>query len=149
MFIVRIFTFLVIGINLCSVLVSEAADTGVPEVVTAGIDAYIKSGSGAAIEAWIKGSAVESNRQQRDQIAKTIQQVETLYGKMLGWELVRVVPITASCRRVYGALKYEKGPLWTVFDCYKSNAWILADVQFHTEAKEVLPASILSGGTAQ
>jgi len=145
----RILTIVVIGINLCSALVSGAANTDVPDVVTAGIDAYTKSGSGAAVEAWIKGSAVESNRKLRDQIANTLQQAEILYGKILGWELVRVVPITASCWRVYAALKYEKGPLWAAFDCYKSNAWILADVQFHTSAKEVLPASILSGGTSQ
>jgi len=143
---IRIFTILIIVINLCSVLVSGAADTKVPDVVTAGIDAYMKSGSRAAIEAWIKGSAVETDRRLRDQIANTLQQTEMLYGKLLGWELVRVVPITASFRRVYAALKYERGPLWAAFDCYEANAWILADVQFHTSAKEVLPTSILSGG---
>jgi hypothetical protein len=57
----RILTIVVIGINFCSVLVSGAANIDVPDVVTEGINAYTKSGLSAAVEAWIKGSAVGSN----------------------------------------------------------------------------------------
>lgn len=122
------------------------AESDMPAVVTDGLAAYEKSGGKEAMAIWLKGSPVENDAATKGSINGYMANIETSYGKMIGYEIIRVVPISPSCRRVYLVIKHEKGPVFYAFDCYKANGdWIVPTIDFNTRPKEVLPSQILSG----
>ncbi len=124
---------------------APAAAPAVPEVVTKGFEAYKKS-SADAINAWYVGSPMEKNSEARLTFGNNLANFEKGYGKYLGWELVKVVPITASTEIVYAVIKYEKGPIWVAFDCYKAaDQWVLPSIRLQTNAQGLLPPSLLGG----
>jgi hypothetical protein len=128
---------------------SEEKEANVPDVVTAGITAYEKGTADAAVDAWIRGSAIEHDPTQRDALVNGLKNIQKLYGGWVGWELIRVVKFSPSCWRVYGVLKYERGPAYVFFDCYKTSDWILNDLEFNVAADKLLPAGLLAGQATQ
>jgi hypothetical protein len=126
---------------------AQAADrsTDVPRIVTAGFAAYESKGSRAALAAWLEGSPV-SNPATTEQMVASLAPVEAAYGNVIGHETLRVVPVSASVRRVYGIIRYERGPLFIAFDCYWTGKdWIIPMFLTNTKAAEILPASLLAG----
>jgi hypothetical protein len=113
-----------------------------PEVIGRGFDAYLKSGAGAAFDEWNIYSDSESKR---SKALATFQQVETAFGKLIGWELIRVVTLSDSVCCVYLTAKYQQGPLFMAFDCYKSKEWSVVKANANSDPTEVLPGNILGG----
>jgi hypothetical protein len=124
---------------------SEDKEVSVPDVVTAGVTAYEKGTADAAVDAWIRGSAIEHDSKQRDALVNGLKNIQRLYGGWTGWELIRVVKFSPSCWRVYGVVKYERGPAYVRFDCYKTGDWILNDFEVNVAADKLLPAGLLAG----
>jgi len=119
--------------------------SGTPDIVSNGLNAYLKSGAKAALDIWIKGSVRESDSETRIKFLNAMIELETSYGKMIGWELIRVVTITPSTRWVYGVAKFEKGPVWMSFQCYNpAGHWILPGFDLNTKASVILPPDLLS-----
>jgi hypothetical protein len=56
-----------------------------------------------------------------------------------------VIKFSPSCWRVYGVVKYERGPAYVLFDCYKTSDWILNDFEVNVSADKLLPAGLLAG----
>jgi hypothetical protein len=56
-----------------------------------------------------------------------------------------VAPLSASTRRVYAAMKFEKGVAWMFFDCYQTggSGWIITTLDFYTKANIILPPNLL------
>jgi len=75
---------------------------------------YSQYGAKSALSVWLKGSALEN-----DFSADGFTQIEKSYGRMIGYETIRVVPVSASMQRVYILIKYQRGPVYVSFDCYK------------------------------
>jgi len=124
---------------------APATAPAVPDIVTKGFDAYKKS-SADAIDTWFLGSPMEKDVQARVTVAGNLGNFEKVYGAYLGWELIKVVPITASTEIVYAVAKFEKGPLWIAFNCYKAaDQWTLPSIRLNQSAENILPQSILSG----
>ena len=121
------------------------AQNEAPDVVKRGFDAYLKSGAQAGIDEWIKGSPVQNDQSGRLQLVGGLTTIESAYGNFTGWELIRVVILSASTRRVYVVAKYEKGPLFMSFDCFKSTEWIIPTLDLNTKANLVLPSNLLGG----
>ncbi len=113
-----------------------------PEVIGRGFDAYLKSGAGAAFDEWKIYSDSEAKR---SNALAMFQQVETALGKLTGWELIRVVTLSDSVCRVYLAAKYQQGPVFMAFDCYKTKEWSVVKANANTDPTEVLPGNILGG----
>jgi hypothetical protein len=124
---------------------SEDKEANLPNVVTAGVTAYEKGTADAAVDTWIRGSAIEHDPKQRDILVNSLKNIQRLYGGCIGWELIRVVKFSPSCRRVYGVVKYERGPAYVLFDCYKTSDWILNDLEVNVAADKLLPAGLLAG----
>jgi hypothetical protein len=121
-------------------------ETDIPPIVTDGLAAYEKSSGKEAMAIWLKGSAVENDAATKGNINGYIANIETSYGKMIGYEIICVVPFTPSCRRVYVLVKHERGPTYYAFDCYKAEQnWIIPTVELNTRPKEVLTSQMLSG----
>ena len=128
-------------------LSAQAAErpTDVPPIVTAGLTAYKAEGSRAALAVWLKGSPV-ANPATTEQMIASLTPIEAAYGSVLGHEILRVVPLSASVRRIYAIVRYERGPLFMSFDCYHTaGGWIIPTFLTNTRAAEILPASMLSG----
>lgn len=117
----------------------------VPRIVSAGFAAYESNDSRAALAVWLAGSPV-SNPATTEQMVASLAPIEAAYGRVIGHEILRVVSVSPSLRRVYAVVRYERGPLFVLFDCYRtSNDWIIPMFLTNTKASDILPASLLSG----
>ena len=136
---------LVIVVALPSGAQAVERPTDVPRIVTAGFAAYERNGSRAALAVWLEGSPV-SNPATTEQMIASLAPIDAAYGSVIGHEIVRVVPVTPSLRRVYAIMRYEHGPLFMSFDCYRTGTdWIIPMFLTNTRATEILPASLLAG----
>lgn len=123
-----------------------AQDKNIPPVVAKGFLAFQKNGSLAAIDAWLAGSARETDDDFQDQVAARMNRVQGFFGRPMGFETIRVVPLSPSTQRVYVAAKFEKGVAWMSFNCFKPDKeWIITRLDFQTNANVVLPPNILGG----
>ena len=139
-------TIILALLSLCSITTVAFAETDVPSIVTDGLKAFQKSGGKAGLAAWLKGSPVENDTTTSIGMSGLLSQVETAYGKMIGFEPVRVVSLSPSVRRVYLIMRFEKGPLYASFDCYKpAEVWIIPQVDFNTKASLVFPPALIAG----
>ena len=121
-------------------------DPSIPTVVVKGFEIYQRDGTLAAVNSWFAGSARETEGGLQDEAVDRLNRVSTWLGSMFDYELVRSVPLSASTRRVYLAVKYQKGVAWMWFDCYRpGEQWIVTRFDFSTNANNVLPENILGG----
>jgi len=124
--------------------IAIAATPEVPPIVTAGLEAYQKSGFKAALDLWMKGSPMESDKTSLVNITGAIASIETAYGKMTGYEVVKTFSLSPSTLRVYLVINYEKGPLFASFYCYKSkDGWIIPKFLCHTDVERIFPESLM------
>jgi len=64
---------------------------------------------------------------------------------VLGFETIRIVPVSPSLQRVYVLLKYERGPAYLSFDCYKPDAnWIIPRMNYDIKPEAILPERLLA-----
>ena len=138
---VAVFLHFIIG----GTVFADDKEADVPGIVTAGVTAYEKGTADTAVDTWIKGSAIEHDPKERDLLVNGLKNIQRLYGGCIGWEPVRVVKLSPSCWRVYGVLKYERGPAYVRFDCYKTSDWILNDFEVDVAADKLFPAGFLTG----
>jgi hypothetical protein len=125
---------------------SASSAEDVPKLVTSGLDTYKTTGSGEAFAIWLKGSPLETDKTAMTSLKDSFTQVETMYGKMIGYDVLRTVRISSRTNRIYAEIQYEKGPLFLYMDCYRSlNGWIVAMMKFNTDADRVLANESLSG----
>lgn len=134
---------------LCVALFVSSAAFGqavnVPPIVARGFDELKTNGSLAAMAVWMAGSSREFDQDQEVATGR-LNQIQGRRGRMLGHEIVRVVPLSPSTARVYAVVKYEKGIAWMSFDCYLAEKdWIIDRFDFSTNANQILPPNILSG----
>ena len=120
---------------------SAFAELEPPAIVTDGLNAYWRNGGKAALSVWVQGSSLES-----DLPADAFSGIEKAYGRMIGFETIRVVPVAPSMERVYVLVKYERGPAYFSFDCYKAETnWIIPIMSYNTKPAAVLPERMLVG----
>lgn len=114
-----------------------------PKIVINGMEAYKTNGFGGAFDIWLKGSPLENDKKTMTNLKGALTEIETMYGKMKGYEVLRVVKISSSTIRTYAEIRYEKGPLFLYMDCYKTaSGFIVPMMRFHTESEKVLPQDI-------
>ena len=130
----------------CIIASSALAQKDIPNILTEGLNALQNTGGKAAVAVWHKGSPMENNASATASNERFLAEIEGDYGKMVGFELIRIVPLSPSCEWVYIVIKYEKGPVYGAFNCYKgSKGWVIPTYGLHTRASEVLPINLLSG----
>ncbi|MCG6918143.1 MAG: hypothetical protein LJE89_11440 [Deltaproteobacteria bacterium] len=115
-----------------------------PKIVTSALETYKRTGFDEAFKIWMNGSPLENDKTSLMNVRGGMTQVETIYGKMIGYELLKSYQISSATIRTYVVLFYEKGPLFMYLDCYKSpKGWIIPELQFHTQAQVILPKELL------
>src|SRR3569623_1238328 len=124
---------------------SSPADTAVPPHLLEELREYAEKGLSPAQNKWIRGSPLAQSGQV-EQAAAAILNVERVYGKMVGHEIVRVVPVSPSVRRVYIILRYELGPLYGIFDSYRTaSGCFIPGFWTHLQPQTFLPPDVLAG----
>jgi hypothetical protein len=123
-----------------------AQQPGGRHLVERGVNAYVKDGADAAVKAWLKGSALETNTQALTQ-ANTLRQVEDFYGKPEGLDIIKEHSISPRSQMIVFAINYAKGILYGRFQAYqiKSGNWVVTEFKFHTEAAALLPPEMTIG----
>jgi len=120
---------------------SAFAELEPPAIVTDGLNAYWRNGGKAAWSVWVKGSSLEYELP-----TDAFAGIEKAYGRMIGFETIRVTPVCPSMQRVYMLVKYERGPAYFSFDCYKTERdWIIPIMCYNTKPAAVLPERLLLG----
>ncbi len=120
--------------------------SNVPGIVSKGFDTYRRDGALAAVNVWFTGSVRENDDSSQDDAVSRLDRVQGVLGRVYGFEPVRTVTLSRSTRRVYVAVKFEKGVAWMSFDCYlPDKEWIITRFDFNTNANIVLPPNILGG----
>ena len=106
-----------------------------------GLDAYKMGGPNAAVTAWIKGSAIEGNKDALGQ-ANVLRQIQLYYGAYKSFELVHTRTISPSTKVIYLVIDFEKGPMFARFDVYKTaQGWILTSFDFNTKEGQIFPST--------
>jgi hypothetical protein len=127
--------------------VSLHAQANMPDFVTKGLTTYQKTGGKEAMAVWLKGSALETDTTTQMNLTGGLAQLEVVYGKMVGFEPVRTVSVAPSVLRVYVVAKFERGPVFFAFECYRAEKdWIATFIDFNTKSSSILPKDILEGG---
>ncbi len=125
---------------------SIAVHAGVeaPSIVTEGLNAYFTPGRSAAVDLWLRNSPLADERGAAGKINDGLARIEREFGRMIGSEPIRVVPMAPSLRRVYVLLKFEKGPAYGVFDCYRAEKdWVVSSMDFSSKSAVILPSNLL------
>ena len=115
------------------------------DLIQSGVDAYIQAGAGSAFSAWSKGGAIEGSTQEKLKF-DSLKQIDALYGKMEGFDVILDLSISPRVRMVYIVLYYAKGTAYGYFETYrlKSGAWVMASMSINTAPSEVIPAALLT-----
>jgi hypothetical protein len=139
------FAALLLGIAGLSPSYAQTGPDSPKALVESGMSAYLSGDASAAIKAWVKGSALESNTQALSQ-ANFLRQIEDFYGKPQSIDILKEVVLSPRSHLIYFALNYEKGIAYGRLQAYRtgSGAWISTEFRFHTEASQVLPTSLYS-----
>ncbi len=117
---------------------------GVPSIIVTGLGDYAFQGAGAAVTAWVKGSAMEGSPEAAIQV-NYLRQVESVYGKFQSYHLIQVNELSRLTAIVYLTINYEKGPLFARFLAYRiRDGWILPDFSFNTKPEAILPNDLLA-----
>lgn len=133
-----------IALSICASSFAQDIDTTLPDIVANGVKALKETNASAAIDVWLKGSPIENDTTGRGKILGGLSTIEGLYGKSTGFDVVEVFPVTPTTVRVYGVVRYEKGPLYARWDCFKTpSGWIIPEFFFNTTAEQVFPAALL------
>jgi hypothetical protein len=137
---VKWFSFVAVALTLAPMVRAQAPD--VAPIVRAGLDAYKAGNAATALTTWFKGSPVP---EQSTLAARgVLEQIESSYGRMVGYDVLQVAALGPHVTRSYIVLLYEKGPLYAWFDCYKTgDQWIMTGFLFNTKPDLILPPNLL------
>ena len=116
-------------------------------VVIRGLDVYAKEGDPkAAMNSWLKGSALEESKKALGQ-SNNLRQIQDIYGKYKSYEIIKDHQISKRVHTVLVVFHYQKGPLFGIFQTYLSNSgkWTVSSFNFNTEANEIFPPEIFYG----
>lgn len=128
--------------------ISLQGQSALPDIVTKGLAAYQLSGGKEAMAVWLKGSPLENDTTTKLNVAGGLATIETAFGKMIGSETIRLVQVSPSILRAYVVLKFERGPVFFTFDCYRAaKEWGVFFIDFNSRPSVGLPIDILTGVT--
>lgn len=110
----------------------------------AGAAAYLKEGAGAAIAAWLKGSALEGNTQATTQ-ANGLRQIEDFYGKPESFEVLEEVKLSERSTLLFGVVNFQKGPMYARFQTFRlaGGQWVGTEFKVHTDVTQLFPDRVI------
>jgi len=114
----------------------------VPPPVFLGLIAYRDKGLDAAVQAWIKDSAIQEHNEPLPQV-DALRQASRYYGVYRNFEILGSQDPSQRVRTVYLVMNYDRGPLFGSFLCYRSedHGWVVLNFDFNVRPEVILPAA--------
>ncbi len=125
--------------------------TKFPKIIIDALSSYEQNGADSLIPMLLKGSALADDKTALSQ-SNNIKQIETFYGKYLGYEPSRIVKLSNSTSIYYYVMNYELGPLFGMAIIYNSpnkKSPIVTTYNFHTKPENIYPPALLTVIPAQ
>lgn len=130
-----------VAVTLALATRAVAQSRDLPPIVRAGLEAYKARGADSALATWLKNSPVPA--QSTPPARAALEQIESSYGHMTGYDVLSVVPLGSHVARTYLMILYERGPLYAWFDTYRStDDWVLTGFLFNTKPDLILPPAL-------
>jgi len=137
-------TKIIIASLVLMLLAVTAYAENTPKIVTDGMEAFKTSGFEAAFDVWLKNSPMDNDKTTISSLKGALVQIEGLYGKMIGYEILINYKLSSTTVRTYAEIHYEKGPVFLFFDSYKTaTGWVIPMMRFHTDANQIFPEAFL------
>lgn len=123
---------------------AAAQATAIPAPIAHGLDSLVAGNGRAAVATWGRTWTDEDSVQVAN-LTKSMLQVESMFGRARGYDLVKLHDVGPSLRWVYVVIRFDKQPLYATFLAYRPNReWQVNSVTWNTDAAEVFPASLLT-----
>lgn len=120
-----------------------AAQQPIPPLVSKGLDLLIDGQCEAAFQEWTNGWTAPDDSVKRQTLMGSCAVLQQ-FGKLNGYDIVRVVPVTPSLTRVYVLLRYDLQPLYLLLVAYRPKRdWKITTVTWNTLPEKVFPPDIL------
>lgn len=124
--------------------VQAQGSASAPAVILNGFKAYEVEGARGALAAWLAHSPVAGDSTVRRGILEALSGVENRFGKMVGHEILGTTKVGTYVLRVYSVIRYARGPLYAVFDAYRTEGgWIVANFVVNSQVTALLPPGML------
>ena len=144
----RRLVFVIASLLLASSSVRASAQQAPPPaIVTQGLDLLRTSGSGAALDAWLKGWTDDAAASARTQLLRGLNEVVTQTGTVSGYDYLGSADWGPHVRRLYFTVLGKDQPFYARFDAYLTGGeWRVMNVTLHTIPTEVFPPGLLMPG---
>jgi hypothetical protein len=120
----------------------KRAIESLPPIIASGLQAYKDKGPDEAVRAWIKGSALDGNKDALTQ-ANNMRQFQDFYGAYRSFEVISTRNISSKTQVIYMVLEYDKGPIFAKFIIYRPDKdWIMVNFKFNTKEDVILPTAV-------
>ncbi len=115
----------------------------VPPPIILGLIAYRDKGLDAAVQAWIKDSALEVNKDPLPQV-EPLRQASSYFGVYRNFEILSMQDVSLRVRAVYFVMNYDRGPLFGRFLTFRSedHGWLVLSFDFNTNPELILPQPV-------
>jgi len=123
---------------------ASTQSTTVPPIVERGFEEYESHGVDSAYHTWLANSPI-SHDSTAISSAFTLHQLEKLYGRMEGHEIMKVSAIGSRVLKVYAIAHFQRGPLYMWFECYRAGPeWIISAFLFNPRPEPILPTALIN-----
>jgi hypothetical protein len=142
---ITLITAILTTLMFCNVQPSSSEETiQLPKILIDALSSYEQNGADSLMPMLLKGSALADDKTALSQ-SNNIKQIETFYGKYLGYEPSRVVKLCNSTSIYYYVMNYEYGPLFGMTIIYNSpkKGSIVTTYNFHTKPENIYTPELL------
>ncbi len=117
-----------------------AGQAELPHIVKEGLEALGAGNCERALTLWTNSWS----NTEKAQLAATCPTLKQ-YGSPHGYDIVRVVDVSAHLRRVYAVLLYDASPVYFLVIVYQPTGpdWKIGAVNWNTDPDQVIPAEVL------
>ena len=105
--------------------VPAQAQVQVSKIVREGLDSLIASGYRSAITTWLVGSPLLKEGAPHQNVLDEFQKLEDDYGKPVGSEVLKIIPIGSRVVRVYAVLFYGSGPGYLTIETFQGTSGVV------------------------
>jgi hypothetical protein len=135
----------ILVIALVALATSLSAQLDVPIPVQRGLDALRAGRPDSAAAEWTRKWTSADDSGKREQLIASLQTLARVAGPAHGFDVVRVVEVTAHLRWVYVLLLCERQPAYLMLVVYRqANEWRITAVNWNTDADKVLPEWLIA-----
>lgn len=121
----------------------RAQEAELPPAAAAGLHAFEVAGADSAIATWLRGAIFDSPAT-RATLGQAFARMGERAGRMVGHDVVAVLPIGTHVRRVYAVLHYERAPAFLYLELYRApEGWLTQIVEFNDTPAKVFPPGVL------